>query len=466
MRGIRELFGVSMVATCLAAPTWTLAQEEGARPAPPQAPGAPGGGGPPQAGPGGPGGPMGAMFNDPAMRLRMLKAEISGRGFGGGMPGMGGRGGRGGGGNQGGSTAGQRRSSTEAMIGLLLRSEPLQEELKLTEGQKSALKEVSANSNEKRRDLFRNMRGGNNGGGRGGRGGFDPQQMARVQQQMAQMQQEDALAVGQILTKGQIARLNQIRLRILGPMGVAEQDVAEALTLSEEQFVQVNEILAAMDRETASLRQQAMQQFMGNRQGGPGGPPGAPGGGQAAPGGAAPGGRGQGQPGAAPGGRGQANTGPVDDADVDPAAARQARMQEFLNSDAFKEMQKRTQEMTAKQEAIEKQAEAAIGKTLTPAQKKKFNGMLGPEFDLTKLASGGGGPWGGRDRQQGQDRDGQQPGQPTPGGRPAASATAAAPGDAATEEVAPAEDSEAPKAKAAARPRYTPRVRGGSGGSN
>jgi hypothetical protein len=66
-------------------------------------------------------------------------------------------------------------------------------------------------------------------------------------------------------------------------------------------------------------------------------------------------------------------------------------------------MQKRLTEMRSKQDVIDQRAEAEIRKVLTPANRAKFNKMLGADFDLSKLAQApdfGGGPNGRRGRNQ------------------------------------------------------------------
>jgi hypothetical protein len=127
-------------------------------------------------------------------------------------------------------------------------------------------------------------------------------------------------------------------------------------------------------------------------------------------------------------------------------------MTAFLNSEEGRAMQARMAEMAEKQEEITKQAELAISKILTPAEKKKFNSFLGAEFDLMKLLQprqrdrgdrrGEGGDRG-RDGRAASERDRVNQGDT---GRPAAVEEEASP---------PAETEPTPPA----RPR--PRIRGG-----
>ena len=101
------------------------------------------------------------------------------------------------------------------------------------------------------------------------------------------------------------------------------------------------------------------------------------------------------------------------------------------------------------QDLITTKAENAIAKVLTKRQKTMFNGLLGKEFDLKKLAEeqpGRGGPGGRRG----------------PGGDQAAPAAAPAAKPAGEADPAAAAASEADSAtpKAGGRQRPQPRVRG------
>ena len=437
----------------------------------------------PGAGRQGPGGgnPFG-MMNDPAERLRRLRNEISTR------PRNNNNGGPGG-------MMMMCGGMSTGIWGLLMRNQALQEEIKFTAEQKQKLETINTNSREKMRDVARQAfqnrgQGGGNdaGGGRGGRGQFnmDPRQMEEMQSAMAAMRQENEAAVRKIVTKDQIKRLNEIRLRILGPFGVAEEDVARELPLNESQYADVLAIMADYDQRSSEIMQ---EQFRGMRDrfrgaGGPGGgrgrggdaAGGAPGatGGQAAgttgqPGGPAnrgqatrggdagdnapaqPGNRSRGRAGdetaksddtAAPAGDQQRNVDKDDEEDV----AQNGRRGFQMTDEQRAEMEKNISEARKKTEDLDKQAEAALRKVLTLALRTRYNKMLGADFDLNKLVEV---PEG---FQRG--RDGGRPGDPNAPRAPGAPAG----GNNAAPEKGAADDDAAP---AQPRSRPAPRVRGG-----
>ena len=283
--------------------------------------------------------------------------------------------------------------------------------------------------------------GGPGGGGPGGPGGggpgggrfqMDPAQMERIQGMMRAQQEEDQLAVQKVLTPAQLARLEQIRLQIVGPTVVAETSVAEKLGLQEEQYQQIQEIISEMDEQVAQLMQAGMEQmrteFMRQN------PPNA----------ANQGGR---NGGGAPAKAADPNADP----EGDPAANAQAANQQrgAQNNQRFQAMAEFAAKQGEQQDLITTKAENAIAKVLTKRQKTMFNGLLGKEFDLKKLAEeqpGRGGPGGRRG----------------PGGDQAAPAAAPAAKPAGEADPAAAAASEADSAtpKAGGRQRPQPRVRG------
>lgn len=387
-------------------------------------------------------GPNGAQgpWNDPGMRLRMMRRELSNR-----RPTGGPGGGRGGRGGPGGFAMGG------GMTSLLLRSPMLQDEIKLSEKQKEALTKFGEETRTKQREMFRTMfnnggqggpggggpggpgggpggpggpgRGqggpggaggpggeGNNGrGGRGGPGGpgggrpnFDPAQMQQMQQAMMELQQQTQATFNKILSPAQQRRLEEIRLRIIGPTAVAEEAIAQKLMLSEEQFAQVGEIMAQMDQKERELMMAAFgrgQRGPGGNATGNGGGPGGPGG----PNGGGPGGPAQAGPGGPGGPGGPAQAGPGGPGgpggngnNADGGNANGNRRRGFdPNSPEFQQMQERMRQGLEEQDQALKDTEKALGKVLMPAQKSRFNKMLGAEFDVMALAGEqqqGGGP--------------------------------------------------------------------------
>ncbi len=339
-------------------------------------------------------------WNDPAMQLRGLKMRIGG---GGGMPGMpGGGGGRGGPGGQGGGA--------NAMIALLMQSPALQEEIAVSEEQKTQLKEVNDKSDKARRDLFSQM-GGGRGGQNGGRGGQNGQrgQVDRnvMMEAMTQIGQATNASVSKILEKPQKDRLNEIELQIIGVTAVTRPDVAKRLNLSPPQMTQIQVIIEQMNTAQRELMASGMQGMRGNR-GGQGGP-----GGQAGPGGAQGGAGNRRQPTtkndagdaeatkgetAPPNRRGGAPAG-GDAAGGDNANGGQRPQRPDFNSPEMQERMKAMGDamtkMNEEAEKIDKKVETAIAKVLTKGQKSKFNAMLGEKYDLIKLAQSAGGGRGG-----------------------------------------------------------------------
>ena len=216
---------------------------------------------------------------------------------------------------------------------------------------------------------------------------MDPQAMQRMQQMMEAQREEDNMAVTKVLTESQLNRLEQVRLQIVGPLAVAEFEVAQKLSLQEEQFAQIQEIIDSMDQEMTALAQAGMEQmrteFMR-----------------------------QNPPGVGNGGAGRARGGapvqadPNADPEGDAAAKAQAdnAQRGAQNNQRMQAMAEQATKMAEQQDQLTGGAEAAVAKILTKRQKTNFNSMLGKEFDLKKLLEenqGGRGPGGGRRGQPG-----------------------------------------------------------------
>jgi DNA-binding TFAR19-related protein (PDSD5 family) len=397
-------------------------------------------------------------WDDPSMQLRMLRARITGNGAGGfggrGGPGGGGPGGRGNQGGRGDQGGGAPGPQTDPMITLLMESPALQEELKLTAKQKADLKKVTDTANTKRREFFSQMQGqggrggrGNQGGGPGGGGpggagaggGIDRQAMFQM---MSELNQQSATAIGKILDKNQKARLEQIKLRIEGVPAVARPEIAQKINMSEEQLALVQQVV----EEGKVAQQELTRSMMANGRGmfgGRGGPGGA--------GGAA------GQPDATKADAKTKTTAKTkaattkaapknDDEEGDEPAAADAGAGAAAGANAngrggrgnrpdmnSPEMQERMAQMTetinkSNQEAdkIDAMVAAKIKKIISPGSRSKFNKLLGPEYDLTKLVPprGARGGFGGPGGPGGGGPGGGGPGGPG-GGRPGATTKAA-----------------------------------------
>jgi hypothetical protein len=198
--------------------------------------------------------------------------------------------------------------------------------------------------------------------------------------------------IAKALTKKQLTRLSQIRLQILGPTAVAETAVAKHLMLSEDQFAQVQQILADMDQMVMTQ----MREAFGN---GPGGPQG-----QGGPGRGRTGGEGQaGQARPQGGANGERDQARGNDREENSDRNQERRRGFDPDSPEFKAMQERMKESAEKGDDLRKQAEKAIGRVLLPRQKTIFNKMLGEPFDLeamVKTMQQGGGPGGDRTAQR------------------------------------------------------------------
>ncbi len=357
-------------------------------------------------------------FNDPAMQLRRLRDQVATFQVQGNDNNRGGRGGRGGFGGFGGGGGIQS---------VLMRNSALQDAIEMTPEQKKAIETINEKSSQQRRELFQSMRNnnqGNNGGGRGGPGGgrggpgggFDPAMMQQMQQMMQAQSQQQQSALSKVLSKKQHSRLNQIRLQILGPLGVAETDVAQSLLLTTDQYAQIQQIMQALEAQRDAMRQAAFAQM---RPGGPGGPGGAPGG-RGAPGAApgAPGAPGGNQAVQTQGTRTAQDQGNQANNDNNNNNGGRRRGGFDPNSPEFKAMQERMKKMADDDAALEKKAITAIGKILTPKQRSLFNKMLGEPYDLAKLVEnqgrggrgGPGGPGGGAPRGGAPTQSGTAPG--------------------------------------------------------
>jgi hypothetical protein len=221
--------------------------------------------------------------------------------------------------------------------------------------------------------------------------------------------------------------------------------VAQKLTLAEEQFEQIHEIVTEMDQEVAAVaqagRDQMRAQFQrqnpqnGNNGGGQGGVAVAT----------------------------KKAAVPNADPEGDPAANNQAAQQQrnAQNAQRFQAMSEEMAKLADQEDAITQQAEKAIGKVLTSRQKKSFNSMLGSEYDLTKLVAADqfpGGPGGpGRRGQAGPNGNNPRTAQ--------GAATPPAGGNANPPTAAP-DDTDNTPAKPATRNRPAPRVRGQAPASN
>jgi hypothetical protein len=302
----------------------------------------------------------------------------------------------------------------------LVTNPAVQEDLKLKDKQKTAIKSLtekvksaSDKLNQQRQEFFReagfnfgpggggpggggrgqngngNAQGGQNGGGQGRRGqngdpnaagdapkqkggrGNRPQfteeqqeqmQMFRASEQEITQNTESALA--KILDKTQVARVKQIQLQLDGPSALLREDMVEKLNMTDEQQEQIRE-LRNEQRQASREVQKSRGQFFAKLMPPPDN--------NAADGGNAQNGnqrRGGG------GGRGNFNPEAMKKAMEDPE--NQKQMEQF-REDSSK---------------IDEQFSATVyNKVLYPRQRTIYKKMLGAPFDRSKMGGGGPGGW-------------------------------------------------------------------------
>ncbi len=301
--------------------------------------------------------------------------------------GGGGGGGQRGGGGPGGFFGGPGRNSSPSW---LLTQEPVQEDLKLSDEQKSQLKTFNQKLDEQRKEMFSK----NQDGARPSR--------EEMRANFEAMNEQTNTGIAKILKKDQRVRLNQISLQQEGPLAVARPEIAEKLNMSPEQMEQIQGI---MDQAQEARRELFMSMRGGRGFGGNGGGPGGDnqgGGGQ----------RGGGRQGRGQGNNNnntpkQANTQTAqgnEDASQ-PAQAQKGQGQGGggqgprqggggpggFNRDS-PEAKAQFAKMREEGDKIQQQTIAMVSKVLSKKQKLAFNKMLGEPFDFDKLTPGNGGP--------------------------------------------------------------------------
>jgi hypothetical protein len=364
-----------------------------------------------------------------AAKMRRLRQLVGAdRGPGGGGPGGGGPGG---GGPGGGGRGGRGGNNNNGIMQLLVLSEPLQDELKMTDKQKLNLRKLSDKSGAQIRQLFQ--------GNRFGRGQSPQEQqlaMAQMQEGMMALEQQRDAAFTELLKPTQATRLQQVVLQIKGPLSVAEPEIAQEIGLESDQLQQVQLIVSNMQNAQQELMRSLRPNF------GPGGPggmviQGGPGG-NGAPG-AAVASPAQGKNATTKGATGAAPAAKkVVTADDEPAAppaqananangpqGKGQRRQLTPEEQAARQAQR--DKADADSEKLREKAVQEVSKVLTSSQKTSFNRLLGKKIhDLSTLLTddammmgggpggfggfGGGGPGGGGPGGRGGPGGGGQPG--------------------------------------------------------
>lgn len=374
----------------------------------------------------------------------------------------GGRGNRGGGpGGFGGGPGGRGMGGFggfggDSLLALAKRT-AVQEELKVSEKQKTQIGELDEDYNQRRQKLFENMRPngggpggrGNNGGRRGGnqnnggfsaqggaignfgggpnafasayeinpyslnttqepqQGGEEPQQddrQARFQamrESMTQLDQQANATLAKILTAKQYQRLNQIQIQVQGINALVRPDVAEKIQLDETQVEAIQGVIndrRTAQREVFAKQGEVFRSFRPKNGGGPNRKDqNAAGAGKA---GADTKGADADQAQADNGGNGGGNGnrrrgggGGQGPGQGGPQFDREA-MKKFMEQPEVKAQMDKAQAANAQ---LDNKATQAAYKILTKYQLASYKKLQGPPFDVSKLRPNFGGPGGNRD---------------------------------------------------------------------
>lgn len=153
---------------------------------------------------------------------------------------------------------------------MLLRSEQVQQELKLTDDQKTRLQQLGEKLRTEMRERFASLSNLS-----------DEQRRARMNEMREQMQKEAETReaetfkqIAEILQPEQLKRLKQIQLQLEGPSALRRPEVAEAIGLSADQKAQLEQLATESQAATMKLwegiqgldREQRQQRFAELRQ--------------------------------------------------------------------------------------------------------------------------------------------------------------------------------------------------------
>ncbi len=216
------------------------------------------------------------------------------------------------------------------MLGLLLEFSTLQDELKITEAQKTKIRALGQQTSDRRRSIKDEMKIKKK---ELKAMGLEYSKQAKLDAYVM-LHQENEATLNAVLRPKQKERLEQIRLRILGPSALAEPAVAARVGLTPDQRDQVEALLV-------DLKSRQMQLVEGFR--------------------------------LAP---------PKVLNNVSPAPTTKEAARAPKRS---KETQGRVTKLGDDRETLEKLADDRIGKLLQSRQRKAFNTLLGPPFDLSAL---------------------------------------------------------------------------------
>ena len=131
-------------------------------------------------------------------------------------------------------------------ISAVLTNKDLQEELKVTDDQKSKLKDVTAKSTEITKKMA-DLRGG---------GQPDREKMAEVLKEVTALGEEVKKVTDTVLTAEQKKRFKQIEVQAMGLRAFSNADVVKTLAITDDQKKALKEVADATQKETADLRKE------------------------------------------------------------------------------------------------------------------------------------------------------------------------------------------------------------------
>ncbi len=127
---------------------------------------------------------------------------------------------------------------------------PVQEELKLTDEQKSKVETITSEAREKMeglRDQLADVPA--------------EERMAKARALMTEMGEKSKEKLAEVLDADQMKRLNEIELQLRGYEAFSSEKVHEALNLTDEQKSKVREALSDAEEEMREVRQNAQGDF-------------------------------------------------------------------------------------------------------------------------------------------------------------------------------------------------------------
>lgn len=141
--------------------------------------------------------------------------------------------------------------------GMVSTNKVLQDELKVTDEQKTKLEDAMKPIGEKRRELFGNRQGG----------GQRPteEQLKERTEKMAKLSEDTKKAVEGVLDAKQAKRLSEIDYQVMGFAAFTNKEVQEKLKLSDEQKTKIKDINEEVQKDTAEVRKD-MPRFGGQGQ--------------------------------------------------------------------------------------------------------------------------------------------------------------------------------------------------------